>query len=196
MRYQLHVLVVGIVICFLAEAPLKLPLLLALFLAISLLYFYSPSIRSTSRRKAHVFGPEALYRPYEDNPLPGYPRGPPSDDTDPPPIQRNRKRIHPTYRESAYQPRRTFYEAVSDTLLRMYAGCRPFVSSIWYFEVRIQLQNLVLLHILRSVLLHGQVFQFYRDWIVSIGSLVWSYLVGPSVEVLYVSVFGNATRSE
>ena len=140
---------------------------------IPLLYFYVISARSTLQGQAPESGPDALYRgEFENYSLPGYPDGPPADDADPPPVQENRRRLHPTYREPAYQPRRTFSEAISDTVPRLCVASYAFIMSVWNFEVRIQLHHLVFLHIFRHALVQGDVVQFYREWFVEISSLV------------------------
>ena len=67
--------------------------------------------------------------------------------------------------------------------------------SVWHFEVRIQLQHLVLLHVFRHVLVQGEVVQFWRDWIVAISGLVWSLFLGPLLESEHVFIFGDVTTT-
>ncbi|EDU43639.1 predicted protein [Pyrenophora tritici-repentis Pt-1C-BFP] len=154
MTHSFRFSVLAIVVCFLAQTPIGLATLLLFLLAISSLYFYINSVESTSRRYTKAYGSEALYRgkspdyllrgssseyeedseysedsedseyseDSEDSEDSEYSED--SEDSEGYPVDV----ADPNHGNPAW-PRRTFIEAISDTVPRMVFGFFAFLSS-------------------------------------------------------------------
>jgi len=95
-----------------------------------------------------------------------------------------RVRLHTTYRESAYQPRRTFREALGDTGCRLFKRWGAFTLETLCFQITIRIMmrvaqaayeamsgqevndNLVHMYVM-------YVLRFYKDWTVGLSSITW-----------------------
>ncbi|KAI1671242.1 hypothetical protein L13192_04599 [Pyrenophora tritici-repentis] len=208
MTHSFRFSVLAIVVCFLAQTPIGLATLLLFLLAISSLYFYINSVESTSRRYTKAYGSEALYRGKspdyllrgssseyeedseysEDSEDSEYSED--SEDSEGYPVDV----ADPNHGNPAW-PRRTFIEAISDTVPRMVFGFFAFLSSALYFEVNIKLGHLLFLRFIRNILNFRWIVTFYRDWIVVILGVIWSYVMGPVVRGIAIGIFGGSTRS-
>ncbi|KAI2480412.1 hypothetical protein Ptr902_08593 [Pyrenophora tritici-repentis] len=199
MTHSFRFSVLAIVVCFLAQTPIGLATLLLFLIAISSLYFYINSVESTSRRYTKAYGSEALYRgkspdyllrgsssEYEEDSE--YSED--SEDSEGYPVDV----ADPNHGNPAW-PRRTFIEAISDTVPRMVFGFFAFLSSALYFEVNIKLGHLLFLRFIRNILNFRWIVTFYRDWIVVILGVIWSYVMGPVVRGIAIGIFGGSTRS-
>jgi hypothetical protein len=99
-------------------------------------------------------------------------------------FRHKRLRLHTTFRESAYQPRRTFREAWDDTGPRVLESWGMFALETLCFQIASRVimrvaqfayeamigeevnDNFVHIYVM-------SILRFYRDWTVGIGGIVW-----------------------
>ncbi|KAI4626933.1 uncharacterized protein J4E87_004274 [Alternaria ethzedia] len=207
--YSLHILVATIVALFLFEITVRLPFLLALTFAIPYVHMMLTPEKSTLCSTAYESdAEEGLYRrsstfsivPSQPAAQPKAPAtiGPISitfpglnlflpstwfpSATDP--SRSRRVRLHTTYRESAYQPRRTFREALGDTGPRLLKRWGAFALETLCFQIT----SRVMMRIAQAAYeaMSGEevndnfvhmyvmyVLRFYKDWTVGLSSITW-----------------------
>jgi hypothetical protein len=198
---------------FLFKITVRLPLLLALTIAIPYVHMMLTPTKPTMNDDTYENGSEALYRrPSIISLVPGDPtahyKAPgtswpinttfpglaffsPStwfpSATDQVDFRLERMRLHTTFREPAYQPRRTFREALEDTGPRLLKSWGGFILETICFQIasRFTMRILQFTYVAMSGeevndnFVHVYVVnlvRFYNDWAVGLASIVW-YIV-------------------
>ncbi|KAL1798915.1 hypothetical protein ACET3X_002952 [Alternaria dauci] len=208
--YSLHIVVAASLYMFFFEVAVRLPFLLAVAFAIpSIHMLLVPEKQQTDHHKYNEDS-EALYRRCSINSaVPGepvaqyktagtlhpiattfpglaffspstwFPRATDSID-----FLHKRQRLYTTFRESAYQPRRTFREAFEDTLPRLLESWTMFVVRTIFYQTISQITMVITGRVYEAITGEKMdinayimnVLRFYWDWATGMGGLA-SYSV-------------------
>ncbi|KAG9193019.1 hypothetical protein G6011_03054 [Alternaria panax] len=196
--YSLHIIVAASLYMFIFEVSIRLPFLIALIFAIPSIHIFLTPEKPVSDDCEYHDNSEAFYRrssiisvvPGEPvarcktagtlhpvavtfpglaffSPSTWFPRA-----TDPIDFRHKRRRLHTTFRESTYQPRRTFREAFEDTLPRMLEGWTRFVLGTAFYQITSRITIFIIARAFEAT--KGErmdvdayvtnVLRFYWDW--------------------------------